>query len=153
MAPLHLLLGAQHHVVAQVVEAELGVGAVGDVGLVGLPPLGRLHAVLQGGHRETQELVDRAHPGRVAAGQVVVDRDHVHAAPGEGVQIDRHGGDQGLALAGLHLGDGALMQHDRAHDLDVEGAHARGALRRLARHREGLGHEIVQGLARGRSAP
>ena len=36
VAALHLLVEAEHHVVAQVVEAELGVGAVGDVGLVGL---------------------------------------------------------------------------------------------------------------------
>ena len=153
MAALHLLLGAQHHVVAQVVEAELGVGAVGDVGQVGLAPLGRLHAVLQGGHREAEELVDRAHPGRVAAGQVVVDRDHVHAAAGQGVQIHRHGGDQGLALAGLHLGDGALVEHDRAHDLDVERAHAGGPLGRLPRDREGLGHEVVEGLAVGETLP
>ena len=35
---LHLLAGIQGHVVAQVVEAELVVSAVGDVGLVGFPP-------------------------------------------------------------------------------------------------------------------
>ena len=35
-APLHLPGEVQHHVVPQVVEAELVVGAVGDVGLVGI---------------------------------------------------------------------------------------------------------------------
>ena len=36
---LHGPLHGRRHVVAQVVEAELGVGAVGDVGVVGGPPL------------------------------------------------------------------------------------------------------------------
>ena len=149
VAPLHLLVGAQHHVVAEIVEAELGVGAVGDVGQVGLAPLGRFHAVLQGGDGEPEELVHRAHPGGVAAGQVVVDGDEVDAAAGQGVEIHRHRGDQGLALAGLHLGDGALVQHDGPHDLHVEGAHAGGALRGLPGHGEGLGHEIVERLSAG----
>ncbi len=34
--PLHSMGGVQHHVVSQIVEAELVVSAVGDVGLVGL---------------------------------------------------------------------------------------------------------------------
>ena len=38
---LHPLLEREHHVVAQVVEAELVVGAVGDVGVVGGAALGR----------------------------------------------------------------------------------------------------------------
>ena len=77
----------------------------------------------------------------------------MHAAPGQGVEVDRHGGDQGLAFAGLHLGDGALVQDDGAHDLHVEGAHARGPPGRLARDGEGLGHEVVEGLALARAAP
>ena len=36
---LHTIVQIELHVVAQVVEAELVVGAVGDVGPVGLPPL------------------------------------------------------------------------------------------------------------------
>ena len=47
----------------------------------------------------------------------------------------------------------ALVQRDRAHDLHVEGAHAGGAPSRLARHREGLGQQIVERLAVRRAAP
>ncbi len=87
VAALHLLVGPQDHVVAQIVEAELGVGAIGDVGLVGGPPFVRFHAVLQRGHRHTQELIHGAHPGRVAPGQIVVDGDQMDAPPGEGVKV------------------------------------------------------------------
>ena len=96
-------------------------------------------------------LVDRAHPGRVATGQVVVDGHQVHTAPGERIQVDRHGGDQRLALAGLHLGDGALVKRDRAHDLHVERTHARSAPGRLARYREGLGQQVIECLAFGKT--
>jgi hypothetical protein len=39
---------------------------------------------------------------------------------GKRVQIDRQGGDERLAFAGLHLGDLALMQHHAADQLNVE---------------------------------
>ena len=99
--------------------------------------------------RQAQELVHRAHPGGVAAGQIVVDRHQVDAAAGQGVEIHGHGGHEGLAFAGLHLGDGALVQHHRPHHLHVERAHAGGPLGGLAGDREGLGHEIVERLPLG----
>ena len=68
------------HVVAQVVEAELAVGAVGDVALVGAAavgpgpcPPGCTPA------RDARARVDGEHPLAVAAGQVVVHGDDVDA--------------------------------------------------------------------------
>ena len=55
--------------------------------------------------RHPEEAVEAAHPLRVAAGQVVVDRDDVHALAFERVQVGGQGRDQRLAFAGLHLGD------------------------------------------------
>src|SRR6187455_296246 len=52
----------------------------------------------------------------------------MHAASGEGIEIDRHGGDQRLAFAGLHLSDAALMQHHAANQLHVEMTLAERAL-------------------------
>ncbi len=78
------------------------------------------------------------------------------------IEIQRHGGDQRLALAGRHLGDLALMQDDRADQLHIVGDHVPG--HRVARDgdfraeqpatclphgREGLGKELVQDLVRG----
>ena len=95
-------------------------------------------------------MVDRPHPLHVAAGQVVVDRDQVRAAPGERVQVERQRRDQRLALAGLHLGDLALVQDDAAEALHVEVAQADGAPRRLAHGRERLRQDLVEGDLLGR---
>ena len=94
--------------------------------------------------RQAEKAVDLTHPLGVAAGEIVVDRDDMHAVAGERVEIDRQGRDQGLAFAGLHLGDHAAMQHDAAHQLHVEMALAEGALGGLAHGGEGVGQEVVE---------
>ncbi len=83
------------------------------------------------------------------AGQEVVHRDQVDAFALERIQVAGQGGDQGLAFARPHLGDAAFVQHDAADHLDVEVTLAQDALGRLADHREGFVHDVVQGLALG----
>src|ERR1035441_1390795 len=70
---LGAVLDAELHVVAEVVEAELVIGAVGDVGVVGVLALLVVEVVDDDTDREAEELVELAHPLRVAAGEVVVD--------------------------------------------------------------------------------
>ena len=94
--------------------------------------------------RQAEKAVDLAHPLGVAVGEVVVDGDDMDALAGERVEIDRQGRDQGLAFAGLHLGDHAAMQHDAAHQLHVEMALAERAFGRLAHGGEGIGQQIVE---------
>ena len=152
-----LLLAGGHAIVAQVVEAELGVGAVGDVAVVHLAAHRRGLVVQDAADGEPEELVDVAHPLGVAGGQVVVDGDHVHAAPGQGVEVHGQGADQGLALAGGHLGDAAEVQAHAADELHVEGHHlpadrvaadldigAAEAPAGVLHHREGLGHDGLE---------
>ena len=98
---------------------------------------------------EAEEAVDAAHPFGVAAGEVVVDGDDVDALALEGVEVDRQGGDQRLAFAGLHLGDLALVQDHAALELDVEVPLAERPLGRLAHRGEGLDQQVVQRLAFG----
>ena len=74
-----------------------------------------------------QEVVDGGVPSRVTAGQVVVDGDQVTALAHQRVQVEGEGRHQGLALAGLHLGDLAVVEHDTADQLDVEMAHPKDA--------------------------
>ena len=83
MPALHAVVSVELHVVAQVVEAEFVVGAVGDVGGVGFAALLVVEIVDDDADGQAEEAVELAHPLRVALGQVVVDRDHVHAAPAE----------------------------------------------------------------------
>ena len=156
--PLHLLpvlveavvvAGRVPHVVAEVVEAELVVRAVGDVAGVGLLPLGRLHLVLDRAHRQAQRHVERAHPFHVAAGQVVVHRDDVDALAFQGVEVGGQRGHEGLAFAGDHFGDVSAVQHDAAHHLHVVVPHAQVAAAGLAADGVGLDQQVVERLAAG----
>ena len=98
---------------------------------------------------QAEELVDAAHPLGVAVGQVVVDGDDVHALAGQRVQVDRQGGDQRLAFAGLHFGDLALVQDHAADQLHVEVAHVEDAAAGFADDGEGFDQEVVEGRALG----
>ena len=89
-----------------------------------------------------------AHPLAVALGQVVVHGHDVDAPSGQVVEVDGQRGHEGLALAGLHLGDLALVQDDAAHELHVEMALAQDPARDLAHDRERLRQELVQSFAR-----
>ena len=153
MAALHQILERVRHVVAQVVEPELVIGAVGDVGAVGRAALvggepGKDHPDVQ-----TQEAVHPAHPLAVTSGQVVVDRHDVHAVAGQCVEVGRQDTGQRLALAGLHLGDVAEVQRRAPHHLHVEVALGQHPPGRLTRDREGLRQEVVEFLAAGHSGP
>ena len=68
----------------------------------------------------------------------------MHALAFERVEIARERGDQRLAFAGFHLGDGALMQHHAADQLHVEVTLPQRTLGRLAHGGEGLNQEIVE---------
>ena len=146
---LHQVGLAPGHVVAQVVEAELVVRAVGDVAGVLLAPVRRLLAGQDDADRQAEEPVHPAHPLGVALGQVVVDRDDVHAVAGQRVEVGRQHAGEGLALTGLHLGDVAQVQRGAAHDLHAEVPLAERAGGRLADDGERLGQQLVEGLAVG----
>ena len=145
--------GRRPHVVAQVVEAEFVVRAVGDVATIGLLPLARLHVALNGTDRQSQAHVERSHPFHVAACQVVVDRDHVDALAFQRIQIRRQRRHERLAFAGHHLGDRTTVQDHAAHQLHVEVAHAQIATPRLATDRKGFHQQVVQRLALGQPLP
>ncbi len=163
-APLDPLAELGDHVVAQVVEAELVVGAVGDVGRVGLLARDRAQVlerlvgapvvgveeigdvVLDDADGQADAVEDGAHPLRVALGQVVVDGDHVDAAAAHGVERGGDGTDQRLALAGAHLGDLALVQDHGAQDLDVVRPHLEASAADLANGCEDLRQRVVERL-------
>ncbi len=97
--------------------------------------------------REPKPVVDAAHPLGVAPSQVVVDRDHVHALAGQGVEIDRQRRGQGFTLTGAHFGDLSAVQRHAAYQLHVEVAHFEHALAGLAHGGKGLGQQRIQRLA------
>ena len=91
----------------------------------------------------------RAHPFHVAAGEVVVHRDHVNALAFQRVQIGGQGGHQRFSFAGDHFGDAAAVQHDAAHQLHVVVAQAEHPPAGLAADGKGLDQQVVEGFARG----
>ena len=97
------------------------------------------------GHSE--ELVNLTHPLEVAAGEVIVHRDDMDALAGERIEINRGRGDERLALAGAHFGDCALVQHQPAHELDIEVTLLERPLRGFAHSGERWRNEIIQRLA------
>jgi hypothetical protein len=153
MAALHQVGRLHGHVVPQVVEPELVVRAVGDVGGVGRNPLLRLHVRLDESDLQAEEAVDSAHPLGVAFGQVVVHRDDVDALSTKGVEVGRHRGDERLALAGAHLGDLAAVQGPGTDHLDVVMALTEHPLGGLAHDGEGLRFEVVERLPVVESGP
>ena len=146
---LNIRLQLELHVVAQIVEAELVVGAVGDVGGVGLLPVTVHHVVLDAGDGEAERLVQAPHPVGVALGEVVVYGDDVNPFAGQGVQTGGKSGHEGLTLAGPHLGDGAFVEGHAADELHIEMPHVEDAPAALPADREGLGKEIVESGAPG----
>ena len=88
-----------------------------------------------------------AHPLGVAAGEVVVHRDHVNAAAGESIEIAGQGGNQGLALAGFHLGDLTFVQHHAADQLHIKVTHAKHTLAGLSYDRKGFRQDLVKDRA------
>ena len=79
-------------------------------------------------------------------GQIVVDGDDVDPPARQSIQVSGQNGNQGLAFAGLHLGDTALMQHNAANELDGVGPQTDDPVRRLPDSRESLWEQLVQSL-------
>ena len=146
VAALHQIGLLPRHVVAQVVEAELVVGAVGDVGVVLLAALRRLLVGDDAADVHAEEAVDTTHQLALVARQVVVDRDHVHALAFECVQVARERRDQSLAFTGLHFGDIAPVQGRATHELHIEVTLSQSALRHLTDGGERFGHQLVKVL-------
>ncbi len=162
--PLGRLGEVHHHVVSEIVEPKLVVGAVSDVRPVGLPAgdgnqiaqAGVVQVsggvkqvggvVLEDADAEAQRVVDGAHPLRIALGQVVVHGHHVHALALQRVQVEGHGGCQGLALTRLHLGDLALVKCNAAQHLHIEVTEADAPFGDLPHNGERLRKNIVQSL-------
>src|SRR4029077_2246198 len=89
MRALDVILQVELHVVAQVVEAELVVLAVGDVASVGGLAIGVADAVDDYADAKPEKSVDTPHPLGVAPRKVVVDSDDMHAAAGKRVEHGR----------------------------------------------------------------
>ena len=148
MIALVHLAQVRFHVVAQIVEPKLVVGGIGDVGGIGALFLGlRLLGIDHTGG-QPQLGIDLAHPFGIAFGQIIVDRDDMHALARQRVQIGGKGGDQRLAFAGFHFGNVALMQENATHQLHIKRPQTKRPFCGLAAIGKGFGQQFVQAFAR-----
>ena len=147
MSALHALAGAADHVVPQVVEAELAVGAVGDVWEVLPPPLTRIHIVLQTAYAHAQKAVDLTHPLAIALGKVIVHSDDMDTLAADGIQVRREWGDKGLSLASPHFGDHPPVQDNTTHELNGEVTHPKGTPGGFPHGSKGLWEQVVELLS------
>ena len=86
----------------------------------------------------------RTHPGRVAPGQVVVERQDVNSLSGQGVKIGGKDGRQGLALPCRKLGDLSAGHGKSGDELGVERVEAQNATGRLPDEGECLDEPVVR---------
>jgi len=154
-----VFLARGHAVVAQVIETKLRGRAVRDVTAVHLAADVARHLLLDTADTEAEELIEVAHPFGVATREVVVGGDELGVAADEGVEIKRKRGDEGLAFAGGHLGNLALVQGNATDELHVVVDHVPRELMVTDYHRaatqaagtvfddgKGLGQNLVKGL-------
>ena len=73
----------------------------------------------------------------------------MHAFAGQGIQVGRQGGHEGLAFTGLHLGNVAAVQGDAADDLHGKVLHAQHTPCGFAADGECVGQDVIGGLAFG----
>ncbi len=144
---LHHVRDGIFHVVAEIVEAELVVRAIGDVAAIGGAALAVVEFVKDAADGEAEESVDLSHPLGVAPGEVVVHGHNMHAPARQRIEIGGQRRNQRLALAGFHLGDTAGMEHHAADKLHVEMALAQRPARGFPHGGKRLGQERVERLA------
>ena len=142
----HLLL-VHNHVIAQVIKAELVVGAESHVAAVGIFAFGKIHVVNNQPDAQAQKTVQPPHPFAVAFRKIIVDGNHVHALAFECVQINRQSCDERFALAGFHLSNFAFVQTHPANQLNVEMPHSQNSARRFPRYGKCFRQNIFERLA------
>src|SRR5699024_935427 len=144
---LATIFSAVFHVVTQIVETKLVVGAIGNVGLIGCD-LGII-ILLRHDHADghAQKAVKAAHPVGVTPREVIVDGHDVHTLAGQRIQVNRQGSHQGLSLTGAHLGNLAMVQGDGTQQLDIKVPHAKDPLAGLPDHGKGLDEQVIKRAA------
>ena len=111
---------AERDHVAQIVESDFLVGAVGDVAGIGGSAFVRLHALHDAADRQAEKAVERTECLDVALGEIVVHGEDMYRRAFEsgGDGGERHC--QRFAFAGPHLADHAAQQRIAADQLHRE---------------------------------
>ncbi|RMV05524.1 hypothetical protein ALP17_05450 [Pseudomonas savastanoi] len=135
---LELVVHAERHVVAQVIEAVFVISAVGDVGSISSAFFFRRLEWCDDTYGQTEEFVQRTHPVGISASEIVVHGDYVNALAGKRIEVHSQRTDQGFTFTGTHFRDLTFVQGHTADQLNVEVAHAHDALARFTSDSKGF---------------
>ena len=120
MVALNLVfLATGHPVIAQVVEAKLRGGAVGDVASIHLAARLRVHRVLDTAHSQPEKAEKVPHPLGVTTGKVVIHRDELAITARQRVEVERASRDKGLTLTSCHFRDTFFVERNATDKLNV----------------------------------
>jgi len=136
-----------HQAVAQKIETRLLGRGVGHVARVRRPLGVRVLPLLDAADGQPEQAVHRPHPGRVPPGEEIVEGQHVHALPGEGLEGRGQDRGQGLALARGQLDDEPLAEGQPRGELAVVQLEPEGPTRRRQHQRTQLWRQRGQGGA------
>ncbi len=105
------------------------------------------------GHLQSEGVVDWSHPVRVTPGEVIIDRSQMASPSGQGIKVKGQSSYQGLALAGPHLGNPALMEDNAAQQLHIIVALPDGPLGSFTDSSEGFRQNIIKRTPRLEPCP
>jgi hypothetical protein len=142
----HLSSG-ELHVVTEIVESELVVLSVRNIGLIRGATRLLTNTVVHATNREPKEGMNAAHPLSVTSSKVIVHRYNVYTFPRKRVQVGRKGSYESFTLSGSHLGDHLIVKDRTADKLNIEMAHANNAPTRLSNNGERVRKKTVKRLA------
>ena len=87
VSALNHLPGGELHIISEIIEAELIVLSVRNVGLICSSSHLLAHALIDAAYGETQEGMNASHPLRVTLGEIVVHRYNVNTLASKGIKI------------------------------------------------------------------
>ena len=91
-----------------------------------------------------QKVVELAHPGGVALGQIIIHCYQMHALARQGIEVHRKRCYQSLAFAGAHFGNSPRMQHHATDQLHVVVTQAEYATRGFAANCKRFGKDLIE---------
>ena len=136
-----------NHVVAEVIEAELVIGSVGNVAEVSLAALVVGESVEDTADCESEPAEHLAHFLSLSLCEVVIDGNNVNALACESVEVRGNARNESFTFTGLHLGDTSLMKNDSTNYLDGVGLLLENTPSRLSYGSKSLGENVVESLA------
>jgi hypothetical protein len=143
--PVHPVARIENPAVAQQVKPGLLGGGIRDVLPVGVTPFLDAHVVLNTPDARSEEVIHRAHPGRVAPRQIVIERQDVNPVATKRAQPCGRDRGKGLALSGGQFDDVAPNQRSGGHDLHIVEPQAEHAAPHLTRQGHALDDDFLAG--------